>query len=100
MYTEINTRLVEIQGNLRKKDKYEMQLADFKRELETIEERLSQLRVQFHSEQKEVEKLESVSLTNLFATLTGKKDEKLTKKNKRWLQRSTNWKKPRKRKEK
>jgi hypothetical protein len=79
LFTEINSKLVEIQGVLRKKDKYKLQLMDYEKELEPVEETLSLLRVQFESEQEDVEKLERISLTNLFATLFGTKDEKLLK---------------------
>jgi DNA repair exonuclease SbcCD ATPase subunit len=79
MFTELNTRLVEVRGELRKKEKYQLQLADYIKENEVLEERLTQLRNQFKAEQVDVEKLEGFSLTNLFATLAGTKDEKLTK---------------------
>lgn len=79
MFSEINAKLVVIQGELRKKAKYEVQLEDFNKELETIEETLSQLRILFESEKKDVEKLELIGLTNLFATLFGNKEDKLSK---------------------
>ncbi|CAH2716687.1 hypothetical protein BACCIP111895_03875 [Neobacillus rhizosphaerae] len=79
MFSEINAKLVAIQGELRKRDKYKAQLMDYQKELETIEDTLSQLRTQIESEKEEVEKLEHFSLTNLFATLSGTKDEKLSK---------------------
>ncbi|MCH1625974.1 hypothetical protein [Fredinandcohnia quinoae] len=79
MFEEINARLVEIQGELRKKDKYKKQLADYTEELRTIEEVLSQLHDQFESEREDVEKLEGMTLTNLFAKLSGRWAEKLSK---------------------
>ncbi|QOR68047.1 hypothetical protein IM538_07915 [Cytobacillus suaedae] len=79
MFSDINAKLVEIQGELRKVTKYRVQLADYEQELETIEETISQLHRQLESEQKDVIKLERVSLTNLLATLSGTKDEKLSK---------------------
>lgn len=79
MFTEINAKLVAIQGELRKKEKYEGQLADYERELETIEEKLDLLQYQFFAEQEDVERLESFGLTKLIATLSGKKEEKLSK---------------------
>ncbi|MFS0880862.1 hypothetical protein [Metabacillus niabensis] len=79
MFTEINERLVEIRGDLRKKEKYELQLADYYKEAEILDERLSELRIQFEEEQVDVEKLEGFSLTNLFATLFGTKHDKLSK---------------------
>ncbi|WP_449538239.1 hypothetical protein [Ferdinandcohnia sp. Marseille-Q9671] len=79
MFSDINAEIIEIQGELRKKDKYQKQLADYERELEVIEKTLSQLRVTFEAEKEDVEKLEGLSLTNLFALLSGTKDEKLAK---------------------
>lgn len=78
MFTEINTKLVEIQSELRKANKYKIQLADYDRELEMVEDRLSQLRSQYESEHKDVIKLERISLTNLLATLSGTKDVRLS----------------------
>jgi chromosome segregation ATPase len=79
MYSEMNERLVEIQGKLRKKDKYQLQLKDYESELKVVEEELTHLRERFISEKKDVEKLESMSLKNLLATLSGTKEEKLSK---------------------
>lgn len=79
MFSEINTKLIEIQGEIRKKDKYRGQLQDYKQELVTIKKMITQLREQLKFEEKDVQKLEHISLTNLFATLSGKKDEKLAK---------------------
>ncbi|WP_040205847.1 hypothetical protein [Neobacillus jeddahensis] len=79
MFSEINARIIEIHGELRKKEKYKSQLMDYERELATVMQTISQLQEQFEVEQEDVEKLERISLTNLFATLSGKKDEKLSK---------------------
>lgn len=79
MFEQINERLVEIQGELRKKNKYQGQLADYKEELQAIDDVLSQMQEQFESEREDVEKLEGMTLTHLFAKLSGTKDEKLTK---------------------
>lgn len=79
MFSDINTKLIEIQGELRKVNKYQAQLADYEQELQTIKETMSQLHRQLELEHKDVTKLERLSLTNLFATLAGTKDEKLSK---------------------
>ncbi|PFN95893.1 hypothetical protein COJ85_25285 [Bacillus sp. AFS076308] len=79
MFSEINAKLVEIQGELRKKDKYNLQMEEYKRELSMVINIIEELRARLNSEQKDVHKLESISLTNLIATLTGTKDEKLAK---------------------
>jgi hypothetical protein len=79
MFEEINARLVAIQGELRRKDKYEVQLADYESDLNRIKKTISELQEQFESEKEDVEKLEHISLANLFATLAGTKEEKLSK---------------------
>lgn len=79
MFSEINAKLVAMHNELRKKAKFNTQLADYQKELETIEETLSELRGQFQLEKRDVEKLERMSLTNLFATIFGTKVEKLSK---------------------
>ncbi|MBE4906538.1 hypothetical protein IMZ08_00520 [Bacillus luteolus] len=79
MFSEINAKIVEVQGELRKATKYRVQLADYEQELETIEMTISQLHRQLESEKKDVTRLERVTLTNLLATLAGTKNEKLSK---------------------
>ncbi|WP_175637877.1 hypothetical protein [Metabacillus schmidteae] len=79
MFSEVNTRLIEIKGDLRKKQKYEAQIEDFQKELEVVEERIVQLETQYRSEEKDVIQLEKMTLNNLFALLSGTKDEKLSK---------------------
>lgn len=77
MLSKMNAKLVEIQGELQ--EKYEVQLEDFKKELETIEASLSQLPNLFEAEKKDVEKLKVIGLPNLFASLFVNKEEKLSK---------------------
>ncbi|WP_059171672.1 hypothetical protein [Bacillus sp. FJAT-27445] len=79
MFLEINAKLVEIKGELRKDIKYRVQLADYEQELAVIEERIAQLQSQFESEQNDVTKLERYSLAYLVSTLSGTKDAKLSK---------------------
>ncbi|WP_273127244.1 hypothetical protein [Bacillus weihaiensis] len=79
MFSELNAKLAEVEGKVRKKRKYHVQLQDFQRELKGINDRISQLEEEWHLEKGDVEKLESITITNLFATLTGTKDERLSK---------------------
>lgn len=79
MFTEINAQLIEIKGDLRKKQKYEVQIEDFQKELKLVEERISELKILYKSEEKDVTQLEKMTLKNLFALLSGTKDEKLSK---------------------
>lgn len=85
MFSDINEQLIKINGDLRKKQKYKVQIEDFQKELEAVEGKISQLNDQLKSDQEDVNKLERMSLTNLFATLSGTKDEKLSKENKELL---------------
>lgn len=79
MFEEINAKLVAIQSELRKKEKYRAQLKDYEKELEAIMETVHELRKQFESEKKDVDRLEHISLANLLTTLSGTKEEKLSK---------------------
>lgn len=79
MFTEINNKLIEIKGDLRKKQKFEAQIADFQKENKVVEERIAQLQMIYKSEEKDVTQLEKMTLKNLFALLSGTKDEKLSK---------------------
>jgi DNA repair exonuclease SbcCD ATPase subunit len=79
MFSEINAKLIVKKGDLRKKEKYTVQLADYQKELEVMEETVSQLQTQLDSETEDIEKLERMGLTNLLATLSGTKEEKLSK---------------------
>ncbi|MHC0036660.1 hypothetical protein [Pseudoneobacillus sp. C159] len=79
MFSEMNAKLVAIKSELRKTVKYQIQLADYEFELRTMEQTIDGLRSQFDREQMDVKKLETISLTNLFATLAGTKEEKLSK---------------------
>jgi len=79
MFLEINAKLVEIKGEIRKKQKYEAQLKDFHKELEIIQERLTELQILYKSEEKDVNQLKKMSLKNVVALLSGTKDEKLSK---------------------
>lgn len=79
MFEEINARLVAIQSEWRKKEKYQVQLKDYEKDLEVIKGTIYELRKQFESEKKDVDRLEHISLANLLATLAGTKEEKLSK---------------------
>ncbi|OCA88011.1 hypothetical protein A8F94_09295 [Bacillus sp. FJAT-27225] len=79
MFSEINAKLMVFQGELRKATKYNMQLVDYQEELEKLKERIAQLQDDFEIEQEDVKRLERFGLTYLFATLSGTRDEKLSK---------------------
>ncbi len=79
MFREINNKLIEIKGDLRKKQKYETQIEDFQKELEEVKKRIVHLEAHYKSEEKDVAQLERMNLKKLFALLSGTKDEKLSK---------------------
>ncbi|MDP4083128.1 MAG: hypothetical protein Q8934_00775 [Bacillota bacterium] len=79
MFLEINEKLVKIQVLLRKKEKYQVQLNEYEREWESIQETIRQLEKTLQSEEKDVKRLEGISLASLFAALSGTKEEKLVK---------------------
>ncbi|NRD81075.1 hypothetical protein HPT25_27670 [Bacillus sp. BRMEA1] len=79
MFLEINEKLVKIQEKLRKKEKYQLQLNEYEKEWESIQETVRQLEKTLHSEEKDVKRLEGISLVRLFAELSGTKEEKLAK---------------------
>ncbi|MUK89217.1 hypothetical protein GMD78_12625 [Ornithinibacillus sp. L9] len=75
----INEQLVKTKGDIRKKQKFERQLADYESELHEIESAIQNLSHQLEKEQKDVKKLEGISITNLVSTIVGNKYEKLDK---------------------
>ncbi|WP_099157070.1 hypothetical protein [Virgibacillus ndiopensis] len=79
MYKEINQQLVQIKGALSSKKKWGRQLTDYRDELSEIENTIVNLEDQLADEMKGVEKLEGISLTSLFQTFFGSKEEKLRK---------------------
>jgi DNA repair exonuclease SbcCD ATPase subunit len=79
MFLDINEKLVKIQELLRKKEKNQVQLNEYEREWESIQETIRQLEKTLQSEEKDVKRLEGISLASLFAALSGTKEEKLAK---------------------
>ncbi|WP_408009769.1 hypothetical protein ACJROX_05570 [Pseudalkalibacillus sp. A8] len=79
MVKDLNEQLILIKGNLRKKQKWEKQLMDYKKELTDIKLMISDLKEKLSSEQSDVEKLEGFSVTRWLLTLKGTKEEQLDK---------------------
>ncbi|WP_078379820.1 hypothetical protein [Sutcliffiella halmapala] len=79
MLTYINDHLLDLKDKMRKKQKWEKQLEDYKRELMGIENAISNLLHKLATEQKDVEKLEGFSVTKLFLTLRGTVENQLDK---------------------
>lgn len=75
----INHHLVEVKAALAKKQKWELQLEDYKRERSQIEETIDQIERELMNEQKDVKRLERMGLSSMFLTFFGSKEERLTK---------------------
>ncbi|AXI09910.1 hypothetical protein CV093_14500 [Oceanobacillus sp. 143] len=75
----LNIQLAQIKGSLGQKQKWELQLADYHKELAGIKHSISTLEKQLSAEMKDVEKLERIGFKSLFQTFFGSKEEKLTK---------------------
>ncbi|WP_261129875.1 hypothetical protein [Bacillus sp. Marseille-Q3570] len=79
MIDELNEQLIEIKGELRKKRKWEQQLADYKQELTETQGKIYDLKEKLASEQSDVDKLEGFSVTKWFLTMKGTVAERLDK---------------------
>ncbi|OZU90581.1 hypothetical protein CIL03_05410 [Virgibacillus indicus] len=79
MEREINEQLVQTKEAIRRKAKWEKQMKDYQSELSEIESAIGNLEDQLSEELRDVKKLEGVSLTSLFQTFFGAKEEKLRK---------------------
>ena len=79
MNRKLNEQLIQIKESMGKKKKWENQMNDYKSELVELEDSIAQLENNLSDEMKDVRKLEGVSLTSLFQTFFGSKEEKLKK---------------------
>jgi hypothetical protein len=79
MLEDLNDRFERINERIKKKRKWDMQLSDYKAELSEVEKVMSGLEDQLTYEMKDVKKLERIGFTNLFQTILGVKEEKLSK---------------------
>ncbi|WP_042142860.1 hypothetical protein [Paucisalibacillus sp. EB02] len=79
MLKKINEEIVQIKGELHRKKKLELQLNDFQHERYEMEQTITKLKNQLTNEKRDVKKLEGLSITNIFSTISGTKYEKLDK---------------------
>ncbi|BFH60206.1 hypothetical protein [Paenibacillus azoreducens] len=77
MFEAENARLAELKENMRNKTKWEKRLQELQRELKEHEREADGWKMRLADEEKDVERLMGASLTGLFFSLIGKKEEKL-----------------------
>lgn len=77
MFKDMNERLAELKEKGRKKEKWEKRHQQLKEELAALERAREEASRRLAAEEKDVEKLSSLSLSNLLYTILGKKTEKL-----------------------
>lgn len=77
IFTDLNTRLIKVKDDIRKKAKYEDHLERLNANLYQGEMKKDKLEQQLIKKKEDVTRLENFSLTNIFFTIIGKKLEKL-----------------------
>ena len=81
MIQQLNTELKVVKEKMRKKEKWEVRLKNVLETIKDEEEKLQHVQHQFEKEQKDVDRLESLSVASIFYALIGQKLEKLDKEN-------------------
>ncbi|MGM7702796.1 hypothetical protein ACSVDE_13790 [Pseudalkalibacillus sp. Hm43] len=77
MLNKLNERLIEIKVELRKKRKWEKQLALYKAEQMNMKEKVYNLKDQLTEEQADVDQLKGIGVTNLLYTILGTKERRI-----------------------
>ncbi|WP_042224282.1 hypothetical protein [Oceanobacillus manasiensis] len=79
MADRLNSELIQVKADLRRKNKWQKQVKDYETELAEIEGIIKNLTKRLREEEKDVEKLEGFSISSLFQTLKGNKEEQIEK---------------------
>lgn len=79
MFKEINEEILKLKERLREKKKLETLKEKTEEELLKKKAQKQELKKILQKEGKDVEKLENISISSVFLSLTGKKEEKLNK---------------------
>ncbi len=66
MFTDLNTQLVDAKEKIRLRDRLQAQLAGVERSLAQEDSRLEMLEAQLRREEKDVKRLEGLSLAGIF----------------------------------
>ena len=85
MFSEINQKLFELKDKIRIKNKNEAALADIIKLLESEEHKFEYFKEELEKEHRDVEKLEGLSITGIFHSILGNKDEQYEKEKKEFL---------------
>lgn len=85
MLDELDNRLMQTREQLRNKQKLEAMMRQAQQTAETARSRCSELKKVLASEQADVEKLEGLTLTGLFHSVLGTKQERLDKERQEFL---------------
>ncbi|NBI08027.1 hypothetical protein [Senegalia massiliensis] len=85
MLTEINQEILVIKEKLRENKKLKSLKKTIEEELETKKIQQKELKKILEKERKDFEKLEDLSLSSIFLSLTGKKEEKLDKEKEEYI---------------
>jgi len=85
MFEQLNKQLIEVKEKLREQRKLQGSLAKAQQSLSQESDRLVYLGSELQKEGADVEKLDGLSLTGLFYTILGSKDEQLDKERQEYL---------------
>lgn len=77
MIKDLNTQLANVKELKRKKQKWENQLADYQKELNDKRKVVAECEEKLRKENHDIEKLSRFSLTNLFTTIAGTKEDRM-----------------------
>ncbi|WP_411678792.1 hypothetical protein [Clostridium thailandense] len=85
MFEEVNKKIFQVKEKLREKEKLEGVLEELRRSLKEQEIRKKELYNILDSEEKDVKKLEKLSITGLFYSILGSKEEQIKKERQEFL---------------
>ena len=85
MFDEINSKLFALKDQIRIRGKVKSSLADVLSLLKEEERKLASLKAELEKESRDVEKLEGLSITGLFHSILGNKEEQHEKEKKEYL---------------
>lgn len=77
LFEDLNERMAELKEQGRKKEKWENRLNQLKQEVSRLEKSRQEARNRLAAEEKDVDRLTGMSLSNMLYTMIGKKMEKL-----------------------